>query len=362
MRILSATESISPAIARTKLVLFKPFRFGRSWKLAATGYLGGVSSTFLPLPLIYLLFIPFVWHKDAPGSVIAIVGSAVAVMLTIYLIIFYLCSRLRFAFFDIVLNRSEFVAPAWRKYGPQSLKWTLFKLALGSAFFALIAIPFVPLAHKIFITFSNIHFEQGQQPSPAFMQVIFSFYAIFFLVYFVVGIFALLSSLLSDFVVPSLALENTSLREAFSRVGKLVRYEPGAVALYALMKFVIFLAGGMAVGIFFYLFLFVVLLVALILGFLAYYLLHLLHVPQEAMTVLAIIVGMLLYFFVFIYGMFFANGTLYTLLESYAMYFLGGRYPLLGDLLDRSTPTSEPMTPPSNYLAYATPPPSNENL
>ena len=58
MRILSATEAVSPAIARTKLVLFKPFRLGRSWKLAATGYLGGAATYFLPFPLIYLFFIP----------------------------------------------------------------------------------------------------------------------------------------------------------------------------------------------------------------------------------------------------------------------------------------------------------------
>ena len=42
-------------------------------------------------------------------------------------------------------------------------------------------------------------------------------------------------------------------------------------------------------------------------------------------------------------------GTLLTFFQAYALYFLGGRYPLLGDLLDRSTP------PPA--YAYATQPP-----
>jgi len=46
-------------------------------------------------------------------------------------------------------------------------------------------------------------------------------------------------------------------------------------------------------------------------------------------------------------------------LEAYKLYFLGGRYPPLGDLLDRSTPPQELTPPPANYLAYAsdTPPP-----
>jgi len=361
MRILSATEAISSAIARMKLMLFRPFRLGRSWKLAATGYLGGTASMFLPFPLIYLLFIPFIWHKEAPGSVIAIICSAVAVMMTIYVIIYYLCSRLRFAFFDIVLNRGEFVAPAWRKYGAQSLKWALFKAALGSVFCVLIAVPLVPLAHKIFVIFSNTHFEQGQQLPPAFMQAIFSIYAGILALYLIIGIFALLNSLLSDFVVPSLALENTTLAEAFRRAGRLVRNEPGAVCLYAVIKIAIFLVGGMAVGIFFYIFLFAVILVAFIVGLLAYFVLHLLHVPQEAMSVLGIIAGVLLYISTIVFGITFANGTLYTILESYSLYFLGGRYPLLGDLLDRSTPPTEslPPAPIYGYVPIAPVPPAS---
>jgi hypothetical protein len=40
-------------------------------------------------------------------------------------------------------------------------------------------------------------------------------------------------------------------------------------------------------------------------------------------------------------------------MDAYAIYFLGGRYPLLGDLLDRSTPP-----PPSPLLIpYAAYPP-----
>ena len=360
MRILSATEAISPAIARTKLILFKPFRPGRTWKLAATGYLGGMSSVFLPFPLIYLICIPIFRRADAPSSVITALVITVAVMMTIYLAIFYLGSRLRFAFFDIVLHRGEFVAPAWTKYGSQSGKWTLFKLAVGLVFLSLLAIPLYPIAQTLIATFTSIHFVQGQDPPPAFMGAIFTVYGLFFALYIVIGLFTLANSLMSDFIVPSLALENTTLAEAFHRLGRLLRNEPGAVCFYALMKFVLFLAGGMAVGILFYVFLFAVLLVAAILGGIGYFLLHLLHVPQDVMIVLAIIAGIALYLFVFIYGMFLANGTLYTMIESYAMYFLGGRYPLLGNLLDRSTPPPDtlPIAPRSGYVPLSPAPPA----
>jgi hypothetical protein len=356
MRILSATEAVSPAIARMKLLLFKPFRFGRSWKLATTSYLGGTTSFFIPFPLIYLAFIPVVRRAGAPASAIAAIVAGAAVLLVIYMAIFYLCSRLNFAFFDIALNRGEFVAPAWRKYGPQSLKWTLFKMAIGTAFFALIAAPLTPVVKRLVTSFSSMNPVPGQEPSPQFMAAIFSFYAAFLIVYLIIGVFALLTSTLSDFVVPSLALENTSLKEALGRAGRLVRSEPGAVCLYILMKVVLYLAGGVVVVILFYIFIFAVILIAFLLGALGYFLLNLLHVPHVVMMVLATFFGITFYVFTIFYGMFLAYGTLYTITESYALYFLGGRYPLLGDLLERSTPPPE-NPPPAPHSGYVPLPP-----
>jgi hypothetical protein len=42
-------------------------------------------------------------------------------------------------------------------------------------------------------------------------------------------------------------------------------------------------------------------------------------------------------------------GYLYTFLQTYAIYFLAGRYPLMGDMLDRYTPGYLPPPPPSPY-------------
>src|ERR1700761_5991166 len=123
MRILSATEAISPAIARTKLILFRPFRFGRSWKFAATAYVSTMGSFFFPFPLIALFFIPAFVHSGPWWLIWAITGGIVsALALTVFL--FILCSRLQFPFMDIVMNRSIFVAPLWRQYGPQAHRWT----------------------------------------------------------------------------------------------------------------------------------------------------------------------------------------------------------------------------------------------
>ena len=50
--------------------------------------------------------------------------------------------------------------------------------------------------------------------------------------------------------------------------------------------------------------------------------------------------------------MMFAIGPVFAYLDAYAHYYLGGRYPLLGNLLDLSAP----LPPPSPVRAYTPPP------
>jgi hypothetical protein len=351
MQILSALDAISPAFSRTKLVLFSPFRKGRSWKLAATGYLAVAGTAFIPWPLIYLVAIPIIRQQaniasDVAHGIVAFLIGLCVIVTIVYLLLFYVFSRLRFAFFDIVLNNGQFVAPAWRKYGSASLKWTLFKLLLGSVFTAIIALPVVHIAKGFIGTFQSLNLAPGQPPTPEFTQAIFSIYAAFFLIYIFIGLFMWANSVLGDFVVPSLALEDTTLAEAFRRFGVFIRNEPGQFALYAVLKLALALAAFLAAGIAFYILMLVVVLAAVIVGGIIGLILYAVHVPTVVLTVLAIIAGVGLYLFVIVYGVFLAYGTVVTFLESYLLYFLGGRYPLLGDLLTASTPPPPPTRSP----------------
>jgi hypothetical protein len=358
MQILSALDAISPAISRTKLVLFSPFRFGRTWKLGATAYLSVAGAVFLPVHLLLIGILPMVRKQaEMPSAVPIVIGIAVAITL-LYMVVFYLCSRLRFAFFDIVLHHGDFVAPAWRKYGGASLRWTLFKVMLGTLFLGSIAWPTVSMGRSLMKTFAGFTPQAGQVPSPEFLHAIFGIYAAFFALYLVVGIFYLASSLLADFVVPQLALEDNTLGDAFRRTGRFVRREPGAVALYALMKVALFFVGAMAVGIAFYVALLAVALVAVIVGGLIGLLLHLLHVPTSALIVLAAACGGALYLLTFFYGLMVAQGTLFTFLESYLLYFLGGRFRMLGEVLEQSTPPPPPPSGPVYITPQHQPPPT----
>jgi hypothetical protein len=353
MRPLSPIEAIAPSIARTRQVLFMPFRPGRSWKIGITGYLSFFGSAYAPFPLLYVvLFFAFVPHGMG-RMYLGGMSIALLVILAIWLVLYYLLSKLGFAFFGMVLHREPMVTPMWRRYGPAALPWTLFRFLAGSVLMALIAFPLMHAIQRFAPQFAALQTQPGQPPDPRFFAAFMSMYAVIFGLYFAFGIYLWLLSVLSDFVMPSLALEGVSLREAFRRMSALFRTEPGQVTGYALMKLLLALAGVIAAMVAFYIALFMVAIAALIIFGLIGFGLHLAHVPSSVLFVMAMIIGFALYIVSAFYFMGLAMGAVNIFLEAYLQHFLGGRYPILGDLLDQSTPPPPQFAPP----IYAYPPP-----
>lgn len=329
---------------------------GRTWKLCATGYLATAGNLFLPFPLVYLMFLPAAHRAGEPFAVALI--TACTVFTAVFLFLFVLFSRLQFAFFEVVLNREQFIAPLWRKHRSVYASWTWLKVVAGFAITAAFALPIAAYGRSLLELMRSMSaLKPGQMPPPEFFVTFYGgflgVYAIFILLYF-------LGSLGYDFIVPSLALESIPLGEAFRRFGRLVRAEPGQFALYCLLKIVLGFVGYMALNfalqIVMFLVFVVVGLVALLIGFL----LHLVGVPTAVLIGLAIALGIVLFLVLLVYVMVIGLGSLLTFFESYSIYFLSGRYPLLGELLARSTPPPQPAVPqpwnPSYYPPY--PPPS----
>jgi hypothetical protein len=340
MHPFSASEAITPAFQRTKTVLFQPFQIGRSWKLSATAYLALMGSLFLPTPLATLLPHP---HGTRPGPVLlqlflpvfALLGSA------LMFLFFYIGVRLQFARFDIVLRGEKKIAPLWRRYAPFTGRWLGLKLSLSAVFFVLLGVPLGVVLPRIL---AKLQFTPGQRPAPALLLDLFLVEALFCFAFFFL---MFCSSLLDDFILPSIALEGVPLGEAFRRFTRLLRSEPGQLLFYAVFKALLALGCGIAMEVGILVTEFFLAIPLFLVGFLGWLLLHHLGPAGHILMATGVILLGLAFASILIYVSIGFIGAVMLFLQAYALYFLAGRYPMLGDLLD----------PPTPGLAYPTPPP-----
>ncbi len=353
MQPLNAIDAIAPAFTRTHDLLFHPFRAGRTWKLAASSYLAYVGSMFFPFPL-FLLFIPRALFAAQPAF-LPVLWAAAAVTFLLYAAVFYCCVRLEFVEFEALVTRAKVIAPMWRRYAARAWPWFLLKVVGGTV----ICTAFAPFAARIIRTMIAISLPSaasGAPPSPALiapmLHALFGFYAIFFAALLILKLFG---TLLSDFVLPFYALEPIPLATAVQRGAQVIIRDPLHVILYLILKPILSIIGLILFEVAVLICLIPLALVAFLLTLLGAAFAHIL--PGAIGHLLLITAGVLVYFIAylaFLAVIIALVGYLWNLLEAYAIYFLAGRYPLLGDFLD-PTPGIPPFTPPPA-------PPSPEEL
>jgi hypothetical protein len=342
MRPLSAAEAISPAIERTKTVLFQPFKPGRSWKLAATAYLSALAAFFIPTPL-FSFFAAAAHPRTGFAGMLFSMGFG-TIFSAVMFVFFCIGARLEFSLFDIVLLNEKFVAPSWRRHGPQTWRWIGFKL-IFSFIFAILCGPLLYIAFtRLLPQMAAVHVVPGQPPPPQLFANLMRIYAIIGVPF---GLGILCSSLLTNFVLPSVALENTTVREGLRRFGGLITSEPGPFSLFVVLKVVLAIAGIMAME-------FAIVIAELLgaiplalVGVAGWFALRSAGDPGKLMMIAGGILLLVLFFVFVIFVSTLALGCLHTFFQAYALYFLGGRYPALGDLLE----------PPAPVVPYAAPQP-----
>ena len=334
MRPLSASEAINPAIIRTKVILFHPFRKGRSWKLAAVAYLSAMGLAFVPYPFI-IFAVPYPFNQE--NTHLHLVLGAVCLLLSaIMLLFFYLGSRLQFVLFDIAAQKSEMVGPLWRKYGSRTWPWLTSKLVLSLTVSAIFAAP-IFYAFRSLITHMPV--QPGKPPSPEVLANLFVFYALMFAP---IAILMLCSSLLSDFVLPPIALEDATLDKAASRFLQLFRAEPIQICAYIAFKILFAIAGVVAAQVAIVVAETVVAIPFGLLALLGWFLFRSLGLSGHILLVAGSILLALIFCAAMIYVVTLVLGCAHMFYQAYAVYFLGGRYPLLGDLLEPpNLPTTE---------------------
>ena len=333
MRIYSAGEAIGPAWEHTTALLFRDRRLGRLLKICLValgaqlgGNIGGkfgnqsghTSAALLPLLLM-----------------IGVLSFAFGVTLM------YVASRLQFVLFDIVLLRDDRVGPAWRRHGIHTWRWLGVRIAFGAALLLALSPLCVPLVPGLIHLFRSPAFQTATG-GHAFNFAAFRAAALLLLeALAVVLVFVALFRLFTTLALPGLALENLSFGAVFKRAWLLVSADPPAMLAYTFVQPLLLFALGtlvlfcwvLAVGI-----------PALPVGLVLVHLWRASHAGVGGMVLMGIAGGLgaivLLLWAVLTYLL--LAGTLLVFAQAYNLYFLGGRYPLLGQYLEPAAIEPEP--------------------
>jgi hypothetical protein len=336
MRPLSASECITPAIERTKSLLFRPFQWRAFLKLAAVAFFAEIGSGFSLGNSSRQGHMPGV-SPAAQALIVAILVGIFFVACVIGIIMFYVSSRLQLVTFNVVATRQTTIGPIWRRYSHLTWRW----LGLKLLFFLVLGLALVVvLGLVIFSVFRHMP-SDGTPPTATFFSHIVLFVGIALLVVLVIGAAYLL---LRDFALPFLALEDLPMTATLSRLRSLIEIEPGEVALYILFRFLIGLVTAIVAEILILLTLIVSLIPLALIGGSLWLTLHKAGLVGTAALIASAIVGglvLLVWMACVIIGV---VGTVFIFGQAYALYFLGGRYPLLGNILE-PPPSPEPPPP-----------------
>jgi hypothetical protein len=153
----------------------------------------------------------------------------------------------------------------------------------------------------------------------------------------------LIGTVLDDFVMPFFVLEDIGVIAAIKRGMSVFAADPLHCLGYLGMKLVLGIVGYMMQSVAVQVCMIPLILVVVLLGVVG----GLLFGHGDAAKVLGVagfvVLGVCGFLFIMYVGIF-AFGYLLLLLDSYAIYFLGGRYPLLGSMLEPGP--GQPFTPP----------------
>ena len=338
MRSLSASECITPAIERTKSLLFRPFQWRAFLKLTAVAFfaeIGGGGLSFSSPG--HQGGIPGI-SPAAQAMVFAVLLGVVVVGLVIGLVLLYLGSRLQLVLLEVVVTRQTLIAPIWRRYPRLTWRWLGLKILL----FLVLALVFAATLLPVVLSMVKNMPSGAQTPSAAFFSHILIFIGAIFLVMMV---FVALYFLVRDFALPFLALENLSITDTLGRLRVLIAEAPGEIALYLLLRFLLGLVAAIGAE----MIILLVLLISLIPfgvvgGVLWVSLRHAGPAGTAALVAAAIVGGLILLVWMacVVIGLL---GTVFVFTQSFAVYFLGGRYSLLGNILE-----PPPPPPAVNYV------------
>ena len=266
-------------------------------------------------------------HSIHIADYMHLIIAALIGIFVIALIFLYLFCRFRFVLFDSIITGEAVVGRGWRLYASQANRYFGFWLVFRLVNWATVAlIVGIPLWHA---------YKDGVFSGDGSLPALFKILASIAVGALAAGIaFAVVSTLMKDFIMPIMALDDLTLGDAWSSLLRVIASEPGAWAGYLGMKLVLTIAGS------------IVLTVAGIIALLPAGMIA--AIPVGILVALGIVSlkaagGVAAAVFFSLAGLVVAACVLCVIMilsapftvffASYAFYFFGGRYPKLGALL-----------------------------
>lgn len=262
-------------------------------------------------------------------------------ILALGLLMIYLSCRFRFILFDAILEKDAQIRRGWARYGRPAQRYFAFTicfLLLSTA--ALILIVGLPLWHA---------YKRGVFHSENLSAILGVLASLILGVLAFVIVSAIIGSLAGDFGVPILALDDSTLGGAWSVLRRMIAAEPWAFAGYLGMKLLLTIGAGIitaVAGIFIFVILLIPGIILVVIGAIIF------KLAGPVAGIILAVIGVLLALALALLISMLLTAPVSVFFTSYALSFLGGRYPKLGALL--WPPPPAPIAPP----ATSPPPPA----
>jgi hypothetical protein len=364
-------ESISPALARTKKLLFQPFRFGLWARLAVvaliTGEAGGGGSGGGSLPNLNthqgqggdnhlgnywtvaarLISVPG-WDQIQPY--IGWIVAGVVLVLAVMLLWIYSDCVYRFILLDAVVSGQCRLREGWRRWRAAGRWYFLWVIGFGFGSLVLVG---VVAGIPIFLAYRARWFEH---PDQNLGVLIGGGILLALVVIALVAVLAIIEMLGRDFLVPVMAFEDVGAMDGWERLLAMMGAEKSAYVVYVLMKIVLAMGGAIIFTILNLIVILVLLIPLALLGLAGYLIGSGLGITWNISTELLMAgVGLLVIAgILYVVGFVYAPGLVFF--QSYTVEFFAPRYGPLGSKMLPPSPAGPPLTPSLGPMPPIAPP------
>ncbi len=345
---ISAVDTITLAFQHSKRQLLQPFRFGQWTRLAIVGLLAGEmgsgGSFHFPTNIPRQTgssrhFLAQGFPHIDPAILGGLIATLVITGMVFFIVMLYVNSVMRFILFDSVLTRECRIRQGWnRRQGP-GWKYFLWQLGFMFATFAgVIVLLGVPAAFAFGMGWLN-------SPRAHVLPLVLSGIVVFFLMFALFVLVAVVYVLTKDFVVPQMALEDIGAVEGWRRLWPMLQAEQGGYAGYVGMKIVLAIGVGIVIGIVSIILGLIVALPAAALGIIAVLTGKTAGLTWNVYTITVAVVVICILLAIYFYLLALVAVPAIVFFPAYAIYFFAARYRPLSLVL-YPPPQAPPLTSP----------------